>query len=117
VLRGAADETWGYRTLGGPRNPHKSRYLNPVFTSIQPTHPTPTPAHNRQSVNCAGFKPLPGMVIQAKQKWAINLSASLLIGDGERDRQLGARCGIPFALVRDGRPRKLNIDQAQVAAQ
>jgi histidinol phosphatase-like enzyme len=43
------------------------------------------------------------MIIQAQQKWAIDLSASLLIGDGERDRQLAARCGIPFALVRNGR--------------
>jgi len=54
-------------------------------------------------MNCARFKPLPGMVIQAQQKWAIDLSASLLIGDGERDRLLAARYGIPFALLRDGR--------------
>src|ERR1022692_950715 len=52
---------------------------------------------------CNYRKPLPGMVIQAQQKWDIDLSASLLIGDGERDRLLAERCGIPFALVRDGR--------------
>lgn len=52
---------------------------------------------------CECRKPLPGMVFQAQKKWDIDLSASLLIGDGERDRQLAARCGIPFALVRDGR--------------
>jgi D-glycero-D-manno-heptose 1,7-bisphosphate phosphatase len=51
---------------------------------------------------CDCRKPLPGMVLQAQRKWDIDLSASLLIGDGERDRLLAARCGIPFALVRDG---------------
>ena len=57
--------------------------------------------HAEGACNCR--KPLPGMVIQAQRKWAIDLSASLLIGDGERDRLLAARCGIPFVLVRDGR--------------
>lgn len=57
--------------------------------------------HAEGVCNCR--KPLPGMIIQAQQKWAIDLSASLLIGDGERDRLLAARCGIPFVLVRDGR--------------
>ena len=52
---------------------------------------------------CDCRKPLPGMIVQAQPKWDIDLSASLLIGDGERDRQLAARCGIPFVLVRDGR--------------
>lgn len=52
---------------------------------------------------CHCRKPLPGMVIEAQRKWDIDLSASLLIGDGERDRLLAARCGIPFALVRGGR--------------
>jgi D-glycero-D-manno-heptose 1,7-bisphosphate phosphatase len=57
--------------------------------------------HAEGACNCR--KPLPGMVIEAQQKWNIDLSASLLIGDGERDRLLAERCGIPFALVRDGR--------------
>jgi D-glycero-D-manno-heptose 1,7-bisphosphate phosphatase len=57
--------------------------------------------HAEGACNCR--KPLPGMVIQAQQKWDIDLSASLLIGDGERDRLLAEGCGIPFALVRDGR--------------
>jgi histidinol phosphatase-like enzyme len=48
-------------------------------------------------------------VIQAQQKWDIDLSASLLIGDGERDRLLAEGCGIPFALVRDGRVVETSI--------
>jgi histidinol phosphatase-like enzyme len=43
------------------------------------------------------------MVMEAQRKWDIDLSASLLIGDGERDRLLAAACGIPFVLVKDGR--------------
>jgi D-glycero-D-manno-heptose 1,7-bisphosphate phosphatase len=52
---------------------------------------------------CDCRKPLPGMVFQAQKKWNIDLAASLLIGDGDRDRQLAGRCGIPFALVGNGR--------------
>ena len=63
--------------------------------------------HAEGACNCR--KPLPGMVIQAQQKWDIDLSASLLIGDGERDRLLAERCGIPFALVRDGRVVETSI--------
>jgi D-glycero-D-manno-heptose 1,7-bisphosphate phosphatase len=52
---------------------------------------------------CDCRKPRPGMVIAAQRKWDIDLAASLLVGDGERDRLLAERCGIPFVLVRDGR--------------
>ena len=57
--------------------------------------------HQEGACDCR--KPQPGMIIQAQQKWDIDLSASLLIGDTQRDRLLAERCGIPFALVRDGR--------------
>jgi D-glycero-D-manno-heptose 1,7-bisphosphate phosphatase len=52
---------------------------------------------------CDCRKPLPGMVMEARRKWDIDLAGSLLVGDGERDRLLAARCGIPFVLVKDGR--------------
>ena len=52
---------------------------------------------------CDCRKPLPGMVMAAQRKWDIDLAASLFIGDGERDRLLAERCGIPFVMVRDGR--------------
>jgi len=57
--------------------------------------------HAEGACNCR--KPLPGMVIEAQHKWDIDLAASLFIGDGERDRLLAERCGIPFVMVRDGR--------------
>lgn len=57
--------------------------------------------HAEGACNCR--KPLPGMVIEAQRKWDIDLASSLFVGDGERDRQIAERCGIPFVLVRNGR--------------
>jgi len=57
--------------------------------------------HAEGECNCR--KPLPGMIEQAQKKWDIDLAASLFIGDGERDRLLAERCGIPFVRVRAGR--------------
>jgi D-glycero-D-manno-heptose 1,7-bisphosphate phosphatase len=57
--------------------------------------------HEEGACNCR--KPRPGLVLEAQQKWNIDLSASLLIGDSQRDQLLAEGCRIPFALVRDGR--------------
>jgi D-glycero-D-manno-heptose 1,7-bisphosphate phosphatase len=57
--------------------------------------------HEEGACDCR--KPRPGLVLEAQRKWDIDLASSLLIGDGERDRLLAERCGIPFALVRGGR--------------
>jgi len=57
--------------------------------------------HEEGACDCR--KPRPGLVLEAQQKWHIDLSASLLIGDSDRDRLLAERCHIPFALVRNGR--------------
>jgi len=57
--------------------------------------------HHEDVCDCR--KPRPGLVFEAQQKWDIDLANSLLIGDSQRDRLLAEGCGIPFALVRDGR--------------
>jgi D-glycero-D-manno-heptose 1,7-bisphosphate phosphatase len=57
--------------------------------------------HEEGTCDCR--KPRPGLVREAQQKWDIDLGGSLLIGDSERDRLLAEGCGIPFALVREGR--------------
>ena len=57
--------------------------------------------HDEGKCHCR--KPEPGLVIEAQQKWNIDLSGSLLIGDSDRDKLLAQRCGLRFALVRDGR--------------
>jgi D-glycero-D-manno-heptose 1,7-bisphosphate phosphatase len=56
--------------------------------------------HEEGACNCR--KPRPGLLLEAQKKWDIDFSASLLIGDSDRDRLLAQHCGIPFALVRDG---------------
>jgi D-glycero-D-manno-heptose 1,7-bisphosphate phosphatase len=51
---------------------------------------------------CMCRKPQPGLVLEAQIRWDIDLSASVLIGDSEADRELAARCGMKFIQVRDG---------------
>ncbi len=56
--------------------------------------------HEEGTCNCR--KPRPGMVQEAAAKWDIDLTASVMMGDSERDRQLAAICGLTFIQVRDG---------------
>jgi D-glycero-D-manno-heptose 1,7-bisphosphate phosphatase len=51
---------------------------------------------------CDCRKPKPGLILQARRKWNIDLSRSILIGDTERDRQLAEACRLPFLLVGNG---------------
>ena len=57
--------------------------------------------HAEDACDCR--KPRPGMIVAAQKKWDIDLAGSLFVGDGERDRLLAERCGMPFVMVRDGR--------------
>jgi D-glycero-D-manno-heptose 1,7-bisphosphate phosphatase len=57
--------------------------------------------HEEGECNCR--KPKPGMVRQAQARWDIDLAASLLIGDSDRDRDLAAACGMGFVRVHEGR--------------
>jgi D-glycero-D-manno-heptose 1,7-bisphosphate phosphatase len=52
---------------------------------------------------CDCRKPLPGMVLAARDKWDIDLAESLMIGDSDRDRDLAAACGMRFLRAADGR--------------
>jgi D-glycero-D-manno-heptose 1,7-bisphosphate phosphatase len=61
--------------------------------------------HERDSCNCR--KPAPGMVLAAQQRWDIDLSASLLIGDSASDRELAHNCGLSFVGVEAGRIREV----------
>ena len=58
-------------------------------------------SHEENTCNCR--KPRPGLVLQAQDKWDIDLPQSLLIGDSERDAALAAGCGIPFLRAETGR--------------
>jgi histidinol-phosphate phosphatase family protein len=52
---------------------------------------------------CACRKPRPGLILQAQEKWDIDLAASLFIGDSDTDQQLAEACGIRFVRVAEGR--------------
>jgi D-glycero-D-manno-heptose 1,7-bisphosphate phosphatase len=52
---------------------------------------------------CQCRKPKPGLVEQARDKWDIEVAASLMIGDSDSDEQLAAACGMRFLRARDGR--------------
>ena len=56
--------------------------------------------HEEGTCNCR--KPRPGMVMEAAQKWDIDLSQSVLIGDSSRDVELALACGMPFIAVHEG---------------
>ncbi|QLI05998.1 D,D-heptose 1,7-bisphosphate phosphatase [Candidatus Campylobacter infans] len=49
--------------------------------------------HAPQS-NCACRKPKPGMILQAKAEFDVDLNASILIGDKDSDIQAGKNAGI-----------------------
>jgi histidinol-phosphate phosphatase family protein len=57
--------------------------------------------HEEGTCDCR--KPRPGLVRSAKEKWDIDLSRSLLIGDSERDAELARACGLRFLRAADGR--------------
>jgi len=56
--------------------------------------------HQDGECNCR--KPLPGLVVQAQEKWDLDFSKSLLIGDSDADEQLAATCGIRFLRAEGG---------------
>ena len=60
---------------------------------------------------CACRKPEPGLILRAAQEWNVDLAASFLIGDDERDVEAARRAGV--------RARKIASDAslAQVLAE
>jgi D-glycero-D-manno-heptose 1,7-bisphosphate phosphatase len=52
---------------------------------------------------CDCRKPRPGLVRRAVEKWDIDLSRSLLIGDSESDMKLAQVCGLRFLRAAGGR--------------
>ncbi len=56
--------------------------------------------HEKDTCTCR--KPKPGLILEAQQRWDIDLARSVLIGDSELDQELAAGCGMAFVRVRDG---------------
>jgi D-glycero-D-manno-heptose 1,7-bisphosphate phosphatase len=60
--------------------------------------------HGEECCDCR--KPKPGMIYKARQKWDIDLSGSLLIGDSDSDADLAAACGLRFLRALNGHLQK-----------
>ena len=56
--------------------------------------------HEENSCDCR--KPRPGLVLEAAEKWNIDVARSLMIGDSDSDRELAENCGMPFVRVHGG---------------
>jgi histidinol phosphatase-like enzyme len=56
--------------------------------------------HQLDSCECR--KPKPALVYAARDKWRIDLSNSLLLGDSDSDERLAAAAGLRFLRVADG---------------
>ena len=52
--------------------------------------------------NCHCRKPLPGMLVDAAQKWSISLSESFMIGDRWRDIEAGSNAGCSTLFIEYG---------------
>lgn len=52
---------------------------------------------------CECRKPKPGLILQAQQKYDIDLSQSVLIGDSDSDEELARNCGLRFLRAENGR--------------
>jgi histidinol-phosphate phosphatase family protein len=57
--------------------------------------------HEENTCQCR--KPRPGMVVEAQEKWGIDLAGSLMIGDSDEDAALAATCGLGFLRAAGGR--------------
>ncbi len=64
-----------------------------------PHHPE---GSGRYAVTCACRKPLPGMLLEAAERFSIDLAASFMIGDKLSDVQAGLAAGCVPLLVRSG---------------
>jgi D-glycero-D-manno-heptose 1,7-bisphosphate phosphatase len=57
-----------------------------------PYHPAGTVAEFRKNARCR--KPQPGMILQARDEFGIDLARSVLVGDKESDIEAGRRAGV-----------------------
>ena len=54
-------------------------------------------------VECDCRKPKPGMLLQAKRDWGLDMAHSFMVGDAPRDIEAGYAAGVKCILLGDGR--------------
>ncbi|MDF1884209.1 HAD family hydrolase [Sulfurimonas sp. SAG-AH-194-C21] len=71
-------------------------YMTEQFLShgVKITHVYHCPHHENISGKCECRKPAPGMLLQAKKDYDIDLLNSIIIGDKERDVEAGLNAGL-----------------------
>ena len=62
----------------------------------------PKLAFGAYMIECECRKPNPGMLLQAAERWGLDLGGSFLVGDRESDMQAAAAAGVRPILVGDG---------------
>lgn len=74
-------------------------YLNAIYYC--PHHPDKGYPEERPEykIDCSCRKPKPGMLLQAAKDWNIDLQASYMIGDTERDLQAGRNAGCKESIM------------------
>jgi D-glycero-D-manno-heptose 1,7-bisphosphate phosphatase len=65
-----------------------------------PHHPQGAVARFARRCDCR--KPQPGMLLDLAGEWQVDLEASFILGDSQRDLEAGRRAGIDGHRVRDG---------------
>jgi len=50
---------------------------------------------------CKCRKPLPGLILSAKEKWSIDLNNSIMVGDTEKDYFAAQNCNLKFYLIKN----------------
>lgn len=53
-------------------------------------------------VECSCRKPKPGMLLQAKRDWGLDMAHSFIVGDAPRDIEAGCAAGVKCILLNDG---------------
>lgn len=59
-------------------------------------------------------KPNPGLILKAKEKYDLDLSASILLGDSERDIEAGQRAGVGTNILYAPTPKEKTKATAQI---
>jgi D,D-heptose 1,7-bisphosphate phosphatase len=65
-------------------------------------------------IDCDCRKPKPGMILQAAQKYNIDISKSFMVGDDKRDVQSGLNAGCKSVLLTDSEEKKAEFSGAGV---
>ena len=109
IGRGYYTETDYHKLTDWYVNKLKAHKVNITDVFFCPHYPSSRLAQYRKHCDCR--KPKPGMILQAAEKYDINLATSVLIGDKLTDIQAGEAAGVGTNILVGGQ-----IDLASVSA-